>query len=154
MKESFPEAKPTILRARKSQGFHLGNERSWEALLGNGAFIAKTSKAGFIYRSPFLSTTLVYFYPQEIRRLLLSKAHDCKPHKKRPYTKGLLPHPSRIAASITKTSEACFIYQILFLSTTLAYFYPKPMIISLIKNTPTQRAFFCTLPESPLQSQK
>ncbi len=44
--------------------------------------------------------------------------------------------------------------QSLFLSTTLAYFYPRPVIVSLTKSTPTQRAFPRTLPESPLPSQK
>ncbi len=69
------------------------------------AKLVLSTKSRFYPPKPVLSTTLPYFYPKP------------GPHQKRPYTKGLLPHSPRIAASIAKISKACFIHNsALFLS--------------------------------------
>ena len=65
------------------------------------------NKRSLLYPPKLVLSAKACFYPKS------------DPHNKRPYTKGLFLHPSRIAASIAKTSKACFIYQSLFLSTTL-----------------------------------
>ncbi len=89
--------------------------------------IAKTSEACFYPPKPVLSTTLPYFYPKP------------GPHQKRPYTKGLLPHPPRIAASITKTSKACF--------------YPQPVLpTKLVLSTQSPLYPQLVLPTNPVLS--
>ena len=46
--ESFAEAKPLILRARKRRGFHMGNKRSWEVLLVGFAVESSLGKKAFV----------------------------------------------------------------------------------------------------------
>ncbi len=104
-----------ILRARKRQAF------TW-----------KTSKACFICQSLFLPTKArsspesPLLSQKQAKLVLSTKARDYKPHKKRPCTKGLFPHPSRIAASIAKISKAYFYPQSLFYLLKACFYPPKP----------------------------
>ncbi len=78
-------------------------------VLSNSPVLTKNAPTQRVFprtlpESPLLSQ-------KQAKLVLSAKACDCKPHKKRPYTKGLFPHPSRIAVSIVKISKACFICQ-------------------------------------------
>ena len=54
-KGGFGEAKLPILRARKRQGFHVGNKRGWEVILGRFALGRMRSMGSFaVGRSAFL----------------------------------------------------------------------------------------------------
>ncbi len=63
---------------------------------------------------------------KQAKLVLSAKVRDCKPHKKHPYTKGLFSILTRIAASITKTSRACFYPQSLFYRLKACFYPPKP----------------------------
>ncbi len=96
----------------------MGNKQSLFLSTDSGLFLSKarpqqnaaTQRTSFrtLPESPLLS--------QKQAKLVF--IHQSPVHtKKHSYTKGLSPHPSRIAASIAKTSEACFIHNsALFLS--------------------------------------
>ncbi len=135
---SFTRVKPSIFKGAKKARLLVGNKRSVGAYLGkicwNKARSSPKSPLTIIKQAKLvLSTTLAYFYPQKIRKLLLSKARDCKPHKNASTQRTLTqktsfrtlpespllsqkqaklvfihqsPVLTRIAASIVKTSEA------------------------------------------------
>ena len=90
LKESFDRAKPGPHQNRRF------NHKNKQSLFLSTKLVLST-KACFICQSLFLST----------------KACDCKPHKKRPHTKDLFPHPSRKRRFYRKNKQS------LFLSTTL-----------------------------------
>ena len=91
-------------------------------------------------QAKLLLSTKSRFYPP---KLLLSKT----------------PHPPRIAAFIAKTTKARFYSQLWLVLSSESRFYPQLCLIfiqipDLTKSSPAQMAFFRTLPESPLPSQK
>ncbi len=70
------------------------------------------------------------FYPPN-----LVSTHDSSlfypkpgPHQKRLYTKDFFPHPSRIAASIAKTSKACFYLPKPVSTQNSGWFYPSNLL--------------------------
>ena len=109
-----------------------------------------TQRAFFrtIPESPLLSQ-------KQAKLVLSAKACDYKPHKKRSYIKGLFfPAPYQNRRFYHKNKRSLFYLPNPVFIHNSSFSYPKPVIVSLTKKAPTQRAFFRTLPESPLLSQK
>ncbi len=165
----YPPEACLIHKAR----FYLPNP----VLIRIAASIAKISEACFIYtklsyiQSPVLtknaptqkgfSHTLPESpLPSQKQAKLVLSAKACfypnpGPHQKHPYTKGLFPHPPRIAAFIAKTSESCFIYQSLFLPTKLIFIHDSALFLStacltheacFIYTKPTLSTLACSYP--------